>query len=455
MPGAANVGGTLSISTTAGASYPSTGVTIIQANSVAGTFKNVTASGLFVPLLSYDDPQTVTLTLLPMVNSSQLQSLQIGPPILLGAANQNNWTIQRQQVNLISRIQDNGAFAASPDEEDNMQEPLPNLPSGGEIEYNSHTSKLTAYIELSRDSLDSRFLADDDTKKQKEQILVYRTALGERGHPGRFYIGPTATVGKVNGTNYIQDGAQAGVDYAFTEFGVGGLFSYDHYSAKGLLLDQASGTLYASYVPKKMPHIAVSGNFGYTYDWFLYHTRKGLEGDLHTARGTPKGMEYTGLLAFQYLFDIGQFKCTHQGLRISPYVNLEYTQINTDGFKEHGAGKFDVEVKKTTTKQLCSTLALYFIYYQEWNNVSIKPLVSVGWQRVLTQSISNIHLRPVDTHNPFTAFKVEKPGYNYANASADLQVYFFKKYGIEASWSFEWNKLFYDNEFFLGFSLMF
>ncbi len=433
--GTADLGGNLIISIPTGATVSSTPVTIIQSNSLTGRFANVTTSGMFVPTLNYG-PQTLTLSFTPMVSSAQKKTLQLGSPLLLGSANRTTCAVQRQQVNLISRIQVNKAPEPSP--------------SRGK-----HSSMLTAYNELSAGPFGLRLMADDEIKKQKQQFLIYRTAEAEKTYAGRFYIGPTATLGEVRGRDYTQNGAQAGVDYAFTEFGIGGLFSYDHLSTKGLLVDQASGTLYASYVPKNLPQVAVSGNFGFTYDWLLFHTRKGLEDDLNTAKGTPKGTEYTGLLAFQYIFETQQFKCTHQGLRISPYVALEYNQIDIDGFKEHGAGDFDVKVKKTTAKQLCSNLALFFYYHKEWGNVTILPLASVGWQRVLTQSISNIHLKPADTHNPFTTFKVKKPGHNYAVASADVQVYFYKRYGIEASWNFEWNKLYHDNEFYLGFSLMF
>jgi hypothetical protein len=373
-----------------------------------------------------------------MVTSAQKKSLQLVSPMLLSSANRTTWTVQRQQINLIDRIQD-------------KKTPEPSSIRG----YKKNASMLTAYNELSAGPLGFRFLADDDTQKQKQQFLIYRTVETEKKYSGRFYIGPTATLGKVSETHYIQDGAQAGVDYAFTEFGVGGLFSYDHLSTKGLLVDQASGTFYVTYVPKNLPQIAVSGNFGFTYDWLLFHTRKGVKGDLHTAKGTPKGTEYTGLLAFQYIIETEQFKCTHQGLRISPYVALEYNQVDIDGFQEHGAGKFDIKVKKTTAKQLCSNLALFLYYKKQWDNVTILPLVSAGWQSVLTQSISNIHLKPAETSGPFTTIKVKKPGHNYAVASADVQVYFFKRYGIEASWNFEWNKLYHDNEFFLGFNLMF
>lgn len=439
VSGAADVGGTLTITIPAGTTVSSTPVTIIQSSSLAGQFANVKASGMFVPTLNYG-PQNLTLSFIPMVSSAQKKSFQVELPMLLSSANQTTWMVQRQQINLISRIQAKQASAPTPSRS---------------VGYKKNFSMVTASNELSAGPLGMRLLADDDTKKQKQQFLTYRTAEVEKSYAGRFYIGPTATIGEVSGRDYIQDGAQAGVDYAFTEFGIGGLFSYDHLSTKGLLVDQASGTLYATYVPKNLPQIAINGNFGFTYDWLLFHTRKGVPGDLNTAKGTPKGTEYTGLLAFQYIFETEQFKCTRQGLRISPYVGLEYNQIDIDGFKEHGAGQFDIKVKKTTAKQLCSNLALFFYYHKEWCNVTILPLASVGWQGVLIQSFSNIHTKPVDAHDPFTTIKVKKPGRNYAIASADVQVYFYKRYGIEASWSFEWNKLYNDNEFFLGFSLMF
>lgn len=452
MTGAADIGGTLSIATTAGAAYPTTPVTIIQANSIAGQFAKFTASGLFVPVLNYE-PQTVSLTLIPMASSSQIKSLQVAPLMLLGGANQRTWMVQNQQVNLINRIQNNNAFAAPPGDDEGLENPPPPPPGGG-IQFQDQTAMLTAYNELSTDPLNVSFMPYDKTR-QYQQILANRIDQPETGYQGRLYVGPTATIGKAEGENYIKDGAQIGVDYAFTELGIGGLFFYDHYSAKGLTIDQITGTLYLTYVPKKMPQIAISGDFEYSYDWLLFHTKKGLKGDLHTAKGTPRGMEFKGLLAFQYFFDIGEFNRTRQGLRISPYVGLEYKQIDVDGFKEHGSGKFDTQAKKTTEQQLLSDLVLYLMYNKEWDTVSISPLVSVGYQGVLTQSLSNIHLKPAGSHDPFTTFKVKEPGRNYFIASVDLQVYFFKKYGVEASWDFEWNKLYYDSAFFLGFSLMF
>jgi hypothetical protein len=460
VAGAASVAGELSISTAGAPLTPAT-VKIIEAGSLSGTFDSVKlSSSLFRPQLTYG-PQTLSLTFVPIVTPAQNTTLPMSKFAILSSSNQTTMTVRNTQRTLVHQIRGQAPVSSKPtkvaDNNNNRSSLLNGKSSQLTASNDSIVDPLKGMNYPEDKSSNQQLLADDQTDqaKLKQQILIPKIAQAGAQYPGRFYIGPTFTVGEVDGTDYKQAGAQAGVDYAFTQFGIGALFSYDHLWTKGLLVDQASGTLYASYVPKQLPQIAISGNAGYTYDWFLFHTRKGMDGDLRTAKGTPRGMEFTGLLAIQYIFDSSKFKSVPTGLQISPYASLQYTQIDIDGFEEHGSGIFDLEIQGSRTKQLCSSLELYLYYNKEWKNFRIMPLVSVGWQRELMLSTDNLHFRAADTKDPFTTVKVKKPGRNYAIASIDLQMYFHQRYGIETSWNFEWNELYHDNEFFLGFSLLF
>jgi outer membrane autotransporter protein len=233
------------------------------------------------------------------------------------------------------------------------------------------------------------------------------------------------------------------------------MLQYSHTSGKGFLIDSLTTNWYGVYVPKEIPQFNLNGMFTFCYSWFLFESRKGFVDDLRTAKATPNGAEYAGTIGAQYTFDNRQFTSIPEGLQFSPYASMQYTQVFADGFEEHGSKEFDIEAKPITIKSLVSTLELFIQYSKAWNNFSIMPQIGIGWQRQIMFIQDTFRLRPVGSDAEFLSFTSEEPGPNSAIAVVDLQMYFHRRYGLEASWNYCWNQLYHSNQFYLGFNYLF
>jgi hypothetical protein len=301
------------------------------------------------------------------------------------------------------------------------------------------------------------YLADNVQQIETQQVqqLKYRMEDLIPFYTGRFYIGPTYTTGEALGIDYWAAGVRTGMDYVFPQVGVGGVFNYEHINGRGFDLDEAMLNLYATYVPDQCPEFSVNAIGGYGYNWSEFHTRKGFAGDQHTARSTPNGSQGCALLGVEYTFDQRLFSAVPTGLAISPAASVQYNINITDKGRERGAGAFDISFKKFTLQSLRTTLQLLTLYSKRWKHFIFSPQVNVGWQREFLAKNDFYYFKPISSTGGYLSQKLPSFSRNYLIAGADINFYFYERFGIETSWNLEWSKAERSNQFYLGFNYLF
>ncbi len=457
-PGTATIAGNLEIILSSNNPLlPSSPIPILTTeNGLTGTFENVLIPSQFVAKVNYA-PNAASLLILPAMASSQPRAINSTHHVK--AASENNTFFflitQMQRMNRAMRRKNReSALSAS---RETWEEKSTQIAQGG-ID-SSHL--LAANVQgVMQEHLYSHnklgIIAADNFQVQEKQQQLKRTVEEPQAqYPGHFYVGPTGTTGKTDGLDFWAAGALIGFDYAFSQVGVGALLKYNHISGNGFIVDESKAKIYATYVPRQVPEIAVNAIFGYDYDWIFLHTRKGFEGDLHTAKATPHGDQYSALIGFEYTLDHGQIASLPTGLQISPMTTLQYASNYVQKFQERGAGHFDQEFTSLTVETLRLTLELITFYTRTWDNFTFSPQLTLGWQREFLGKGDKIGSRGVGSTAPYMYTNLKSLGRNFAVAGIDLEFYFFKKYGIETSWNFEWNSLYHDSQFYLGFNYLF
>lgn len=462
-PGTASIAGNLNINVTQGAANtPTSGFNFLEATGgISGVFTNVTTTpSFYVPMINYGS-NSVSATLVSGFPSSQVVANGNAQLAMIASQNQT-------YMFLITKMQQMHRTIAA-----NQKTSLPSEEQGktAAIFGTSHHHS-SQFLAANTNVLETHpFVADphpldpfkelgpiaDVTAKTKEKDQHLRRTVGseDKSLPGHFYIGPLATTGKLNGVDYWVAGAQMGIDYSFSQIGVGLLAQYGYSFQKGFINEDAKVNLYASYVPKQIPQLAVNMILGYAYDWIRYSTRKGFAHDRHTAKGSPSGNQYGSLIGIEYTLDETILKKMPKGLQLSPMATLHYTQNHIDKYTEHGSGKFDMQVKGVTVKTLRLGLELITFYTRTWNNVTFSPQITLGWQREFLAKGEKLWYRSANFDGPYYFSFLPALGRNSLIAGIDLEFYFYKRFGIEASWNYEWNHLFHDSQFYLGFNYLF
>ena len=137
-------------------------------------------------------------------------------------------------------------------------------------------------------------------------------------------------------------------------------------------------------------------------------------------------------------------------LQIIPLVSIQYIHLNVKKYHEHGAGLFDLNFASQTAKSLRSTLGTRINYSWEWTNVVFTPELNLGWQREFFDKSRHVRFVPADFDVPTSSLTMPRSGRDVALAGVDFLVTFFDKYGLEASYDFEWNSLYRDHFFYIG-----
>lgn len=301
-------------------------------------------------------------------------------------------------------------------------------------------------------------------EKQEQLRRVIVTPQQERRW--NFYAGPLGTIGDVQskhkqpGFDYWSAGALAGFDYAFSQVGLGLLVDYekihadvDHHWGK-FDIDEAHASLYATYAPSPLPELAFNGIVGGSYEWYNIH-RNVNSSTTKAAEGSPHGKEYDFLFGVEYALAHRQIKKMKEKLEIIPLVNLQYIYLEVDDYKEHGAGDFDFSFRHQKAKSLRSTLGTRINYSWESTNLVFTPELNLGWQREYLDKHRSLHFTPVSVAGPISSIGIKGAGRNTALAGIDLLFTLYKRFGIEASYDFEWNELFHDHFFYTGFNVRF
>jgi hypothetical protein len=284
-------------------------------------------------------------------------------------------------------------------------------------------------------------------------------------NPWNIYFGPLGDLGKINnkrsqlGANFHSLGGLAGVDYRFSQFGVGILFDYEHVKAKlhkqggDFWINQFHATAYSTYVPESFSQFALNGMVGSGGAWYNIHRH--ISGLKESTHAKSRGAEVDALLGAQYLFSHCQFASIPPDLEIIPMVNLQYVYQGIGSYKEHGAGIHDFKFHKYGFQSLRSTLGTWLQYCKNWKNLSLTSLANISWQREFLDQNQNVNLTPINTAAPSGALTIFGAGRNTLLAGLDLLFEFYDTYGIEASYDFEYNSLYRNNGFYLGFNVSF
>jgi outer membrane autotransporter protein len=307
----------------------------------------------------------------------------------------------------------------------------------------------------------------------KEEIAFVRYQTLEKQHqldqeivskyceqyPANFYFGPIGTVGEVKtkrdqvGYNEWSAGAIAGFDYAFAHAGIGALIDYEyvHGDVKNhwgkFNIDQLHGSLYAVYAPKPVPELAFNGIIGGGYEWIDVQRNTGLTGGTK-AHGKPRAIEFDALFGIEYTV-------SHHNFKFIPMVNIQYIFLDIDKYTEHKAGIFDLAVGSQRPKSLRSQLGAWISNTWQWQDLTFTPELNLGWQREYLDNNHSLKFSTINFPAPSGTQTVIGAGRNTFLAGLDLMFTLFGQYGIEASYDFEYNSLFHDQSFYLGFNVRF
>jgi outer membrane autotransporter protein len=291
--------------------------------------------------------------------------------------------------------------------------------------------------------------------EEKQEQLKERISAPCHDRPWNFYFGPTGDFGRVLtkkqalGFHYDSAGALAGFDYAFSDLGVGFLFDYDHIDGRvdekwgKFNVDQTHGSLYVTYIRAPEPQLSFNLILGGGYEWYNIRRNAGTG----VARGMPQGVEFDALAGMEYTIEKERTECMADHWQVVPLVNLQYIYLHVNNYREHGAGGFDLQYHSQNVRSLRSTLGTRINYSWEWTNVVFKPEINLGWQWEFFDK--NRHLGLAGPGFA-TNLLIAQPGRNVALAGIDFLVTLFDKYGVEASYDFEWNERYLDHFFYLG-----
>ncbi len=424
ISGTAELAGTLEVGLAAGSTIQSGSYKIISATGgVLGTFSNVRGFGGLTPTVQYF-PNYVLVSLFGPGSLGTGDFYPNYAESLFASINHINLRLDRQMSQLRNRF------------------------TGPYVEFR----EIAAVAEKKELLADNSPGINPQVQEKQEQL---EERFGECNYPWSIYFGPTGDFGRVLtknqavGFHYNSAGALAGFDYAYSDLGIGFLFDYEHFTGRvndkwgRFNITQTHGSLYATYIRSAEKQLAFNLILGGGYEW--YNIRRNTF--MGVARGTPQGVEFDALAGMQYTFESSDCPCVPLNVQFVPLVNLQYIYLHVNHYREHGAGIFNQQFDSQNVRSLRSTLGFRLNRTWEWTNVVFKPELNVGWQWEFFDKNRNLH---VDGSGFTTQILIPQAGRNVALGGLDFLVTFFDKYGVEASYDFQWNKLYVDHYFYLG-----
>lgn len=351
-----------------------------------------------------------------------------------------------------------------------------------------HNSFITLQMMHMRDrmkqptgSLAGRFLpySIDELLVQNEVIaqqpgIIQKTAqLSERiqkeGLTSSIYAGPVASFGNVKtkgtqlGLGYATAGGLAGIDTVVEDretrgcrVGIGAIAEYrkiwstiyDHGGSTST--DHVHGSIYATAIPKSMPNLAVEGIAGFAFNWDHFSRNTGI--DLtSTAVGSTTEMIGDVLLGFEYTLSGDERTWLPCNFTIIPLMTWQYVVDKVASYTESGAGIYDLHYDSYTPMSLNSLLGARFQYLFRGSSADVRMEIDAGWQHeYLNRAFAVTATAFTITTGGFTTNAVA-PGRNSLVAAIDLLTITNRGWTIEANSTYQYNSLYYDLFFYLGF----
>ncbi len=297
-------------------------------------------------------------------------------------------------------------------------------------------------------------------KKEKQEQLRRQVAEKQKDRPANFYFGATGRAGgnlrsrfDQPGLHYWSEGALMGFDYAFSHVGIGFMADYERIKTHAkqhwgkITVDEFHASLYSTYAPACLPRLAFNGIVGGAYEIYRIHRNTGFPSDKKVARGKPKGAAFDALFGMEYALG--------NRLQFIPLANVQYIYLRADGYKEHGAGAFDMRVSNQRVKSLRSALGFRLNYNWERTNFSFVPEIYGEWQREYLNKRRHIRLSSVELDLGPETLVMPGTDRNIALAGFDLLLTLYKRFGIEGSYELEYNNLYHDHFFYFGLNARF
>lgn len=310
--------------------------------------------------------------------------------------------------------------------------------------------------------------ADEDwfsvtSETVEKQEIMKREIQTRDEYPLNVYIGPLGSVGDFEsrergrqvGFDYWSAGVLAGFDYVFDQAGVGLLANYERFEGDvdrdwgRFTINEAHAAAYATYAPEILPEMAFDAIVGGGYDWVSIRRNTSTS----KAEGHPNTGEFDALFEAEYTFASRQFESFSKNLQVIPLANVQYVYLTIDDYTEHG-GSTDFSFNKQRIDSLRSTLGARVNYNWECTNVSFIPELYFAWQREYLDTDHTVRATPVKG-GPASFIEIDGVGRNFALVGVDFLFAFYKRWGLELSYDFEWNDLFTDNFFFAGLNVRF
>jgi hypothetical protein len=302
-------------------------------------------------------------------------------------------------------------------------------------------------------------MADND----EQRVFLEPVSQKRQKRPCNAYIGPIGSVGTVDsrthqaGIDYWSAGVLAGFDYAWSNVGAGICWEYERIGATAkdnwgrFHIDHMEASLYTTFTP--FPHLALNGIVGGGVEWYHIDRHTGTFSTKKTARAAPSGGEFNALLGAEYAFSQDSFSWMPDRLVVAPMASLQYIILSIDRYKERGAGLFDLKIGHQHAESLRSLLGGKVNYSWIWTDLSFAVQADAAWQREYLDSDRSVAFAPLNIVGPAGTVSVVGAGRNTALAGIDFLFTWYDRYGLDASYDYEWNSVFQDHFFYLGFNV--
>jgi outer membrane autotransporter protein len=218
--------------------------------------------------------------------------------------------------------------------------------------------------------------------------------------------------GNGKGYDFTTGGVSVGVDFRLTDnlvIGLMGDYSHTWSNLKPghLDVDSGRGGIYASWFAR-----------GFYLDGAVYagHDsidtgRAGLDG---LASGGTDGSEWSAFLSSGYDFHIGH-------LTVGPIGALQYTEVNIDGFSEHGSVA-PMAIHEGSEESLRSDIGFRALYQWQVGKVIIEPSLKAAWEHEYKYSALPITAGFADAPGPSGTFFGPSEGHDSAVVDAGVSV---------------------------------
>jgi outer membrane autotransporter protein len=219
--------------------------------------------------------------------------------------------------------------------------------------------------------------------------------------------------GLAKGYRYTTGGMTVGIDYRVMDhFVVGLMGGYAHtwtdLRPGSVDVDTGWGGVYAGYFNHGFYVLAAAYGGGNSLDT----SRASVFGG--RSNGSADSQEFSTFGTTGYDFHVGQ-------LTFGPVISLQYSNINVNGYSEHG---FEgLRVNEDSEESLRSNLGARAWYSFQFHSITVRPFVKAAWQHEYKQSRLPVTAELTDFPGPVTVYG---PSLGHdsviVNAGASLQL---------------------------------